>query len=91
MRKLRGPDHPDVATAMGNLADVLVHLDERREAEELYLEALRIRTARFGPSHRLTVRSLRDLERFYHSAGDLAAAEAFRTRAEAAESGEAAM
>ena len=48
LEKDRGPDHPDVATALNNLAILNQQLGRYKEAEPLYLRALSIRQKAFG-------------------------------------------
>jgi hypothetical protein len=42
-RRLRGPEHPDTATNLNNLALLYQDMDDYTKAEPLYQEALRIR------------------------------------------------
>ena len=65
MRKLRGDEHPDVATGMTNLAGLLVKMEQFSEAESLQLEAMEIRRSAFGMAHRETAKSYRLLAEFY--------------------------
>jgi Tetratricopeptide repeat len=46
-----GPEHPTVATGLGNLADVLQELRRYREAEPLYRRALATQEKAFGVAH----------------------------------------
>jgi serine/threonine protein kinase/tetratricopeptide (TPR) repeat protein len=47
-QQLHGPDHPEVAQVMNNLAVTLVSWDKLEEAEPLYRKALTIRKSRLG-------------------------------------------
>ena len=79
MKKLRGEDHPDVATAMSNLAGVLTKTGQEAEAEELLLAGLKIRLETFGETHRETVKSYRLLAGFYEARGEDDRAAEYRT------------
>jgi tetratricopeptide (TPR) repeat protein len=46
-----GPDHPDVATDLNNLALLLRATNRLSEAEPLYRRALAINEASYGPGH----------------------------------------
>ncbi|MGC2220875.1 MAG: tetratricopeptide repeat protein [Methylocella sp.] len=46
-----GPDHPDVATALNNLAQLLSDTNRLAEAEPLMRRALAITEASYGPDH----------------------------------------
>jgi hypothetical protein len=52
-----GPDHPDTATSLNNLAIVLRDQEDLEGARALQERALAIREARLGPDHPSTVRS----------------------------------
>ena len=45
-----GPDHPDVATSLNNLADLYRAMGRYAEAEPLYQRSLEIREASSGPT-----------------------------------------
>jgi len=49
--KALGPDHPDVATAMSNLAVLYANLGRYAEAEPLYKRSLAISEKALGPNH----------------------------------------
>ena len=49
--KALGPDHPDVATALNNLAVLYRHQGRYAEAEPLYKRALAIEEKALGPDH----------------------------------------
>ena len=46
-----GPDHPNVATALNNLAELLRATNRLAEAEPLYRRALAIDERSYGPDH----------------------------------------
>ena len=54
-------DHPNLATAMAQVAIGYVYSERYQEAEEMLREALRIKRLSFGDSHLRVARSLRDL------------------------------
>jgi tetratricopeptide (TPR) repeat protein len=58
-----GPDHPDVATSLNNLASLLSDTNRTGEAEPLVRRALRIREASLGPDHPDVATSLNTLAR----------------------------
>jgi len=49
--KALGPDHPDVAASLNNLALVFSRQGRAQEAEGLLLRALAIQEKAFGPDH----------------------------------------
>jgi tetratricopeptide (TPR) repeat protein len=53
-----GPDHPDVALVLNNLALLLQATNRLGEAEPLYRRALAILERAFGPEHSSTVMRL---------------------------------
>jgi serine/threonine-protein kinase len=73
--KLRGPDHPGVATAANNLAALLMRLDKHDEAEVRLREALDIRRRHFGESHPQTLNSLYSLAGLHLARGQCDQAE----------------
>ena len=50
-QKVLGPEHPDTAGSLNNLASLYQHMGEYAKAEPLYQEALRIRQKVLGPEH----------------------------------------
>jgi CHAT domain-containing protein/tetratricopeptide (TPR) repeat protein len=76
-----GPDHPDVATALGNLA--LLYDDQGRYAEAVPLleRALAIREKALGPDHPDVAQALNNLAKFYWKQGRYAEAEPLLKRA----------
>jgi len=69
-----GPDHPTVASALGNLAAVLATLDDVEGARTMLDRAIAIRRARLGPQHPLLAASLSNLGLNDTHAGDYTAA-----------------
>jgi tetratricopeptide (TPR) repeat protein len=70
----RGPEHPDTATGLNNLALLLKAQGDLAAARPLYERALAIREKEPGPQHPDTGTSLNNLARLLHDQGDLAAA-----------------
>jgi tetratricopeptide (TPR) repeat protein len=79
-----GPDHPDVATSLMQLADVYACWGRGAEAEPLYLRALAIwekAFGLFGPDHPDIAQTLNGLARVYRDQERNAEAQAALTRA----------
>jgi len=60
-----GPEHPNTATSLNNLGDLLQEQGDLAGARPYYERALRILMARLGPNHastRAVQRNLADLE-----------------------------
>src|SRR5256885_7620036 len=72
--KQLGPNHPDVASVLNNLA--VFYTNERRyaEAEKIHLRALAIREKTLPPAHPDIGQSKCNLAVVYHSRGDYAKA-----------------
>ena len=60
-RKSTGPDHPDVATSLNNLAELYRAQGRYADAEPLYKRSLAIREKAFGPDHPDVATSLNNL------------------------------
>jgi non-specific serine/threonine protein kinase/serine/threonine-protein kinase len=75
-KRVLGPEHPDVAASLNDLASLLHDRGKRTEAEPLYREALRIRKKVLGPGHLDTSATLNDLGLLLKQQGDLDGAEA---------------
>ena len=58
-----GPDHPDVAHPLNNLANLYSEQGKYRDAEPLYQRALTIREQQLGPDHPYTKRVRENLAR----------------------------
>jgi tetratricopeptide (TPR) repeat protein len=76
-----GPDHPDVATTLNNLAIVLRTQGDLAGARPLLERALAIREARLGPDHPDTAQSLNSLAESLRVQGDLDSARPLHERA----------
>ena len=72
--KALGPEHPDTATSLNNLARVLQAQGDLAGARPLFERALAIREKALGPEHPDTSRSLNNLARLLQAQGDLAGA-----------------
>jgi CHAT domain-containing protein/tetratricopeptide (TPR) repeat protein len=76
-----GPDHPDTATSLNNLADLYHSQGAYDKAEPLYLRALAIREKTLGPDHPKTATSLNNLALLYVDQGVYAKAKPLYLRA----------
>ena len=76
-----GPDHPDTATDLDNLAWLLEDKGDYAGAEPLYRSALAIRKKALGPDHPDTATSLNNLAGLLEDMGDYAGAEPLYRRA----------
>jgi tetratricopeptide (TPR) repeat protein len=83
--KALGPEHPDTATSLNNLAVLLHDQGDLAGARPLYERALAISEKTQGPEHPDTSRSLNNLANLLHSQGDLAGARPLYERALAIE------
>ena len=79
--KARGPDHPDTAAALNNLALLYDSMGNYAKAEALYQRALKIKEKALGPDHPDTALALNNLAMLYRSMGDYAKAEPLCRRA----------
>ena len=70
-----GPDHPDVATMLNNLAELNRAQGRYAEAEPLYNRSLEIREKALGPDHPSVATALNNLAALYQSQGRYAEAE----------------
>ncbi len=73
--KALGPDHPDVATSLNNLASLYDKQGKYAEAEPLCRRALDIKEKAFGPDHPSVANSLNNLALLYANQGIYAEAE----------------
>ncbi len=73
--KVFGPNHPNVATSMSNLAGLYGAQGKYSEAEPLFKRALAIREKALGPDHLDVAISLNDLAELYRSQGRYTEAE----------------
>jgi len=76
-----GPEHPRVALAIGNIANIKIVQGEYAEAESLYTEGLALSERALGPDHRQCGVFLFNLGRLQHAMGDEPAAQASFARA----------
>ena len=76
-----GPDHPDTAGAMNNLASLLESQGNYTEAEPLYRRSLEICEKKLGPTDPHTAMALDNLAGVLEAKGDTATAESMYRRA----------
>ncbi len=76
-----GPEHPDCASSLNNLAVLYRTLGKYAQAEPLYQRALAIREQQLGADHPKTALSLNNLAVCYQSQGKYAEAEPLFRRA----------
>ena len=73
--KALGPDHPDTAAQLNNLAGLYQYTGRLAEAEPLYERASAITEKALGPDHPDTATPLNNLAGLYQDTGRLAEAE----------------
>ncbi len=73
--KVFGPEHPDTALALNNLADLYRSMGNYARAEPLYKRSLKIKEKVFGPEHPETALALGNLAFLYDNMGNYAKAE----------------
>jgi len=76
-----GPDHPEVATSLNSLAELLRLTGDYGGARPLYERALKIREQVLGPNHRDVTTSLNNLALVLQAIGDYAGARTLFERA----------
>ena len=82
--RIVGPDHPDVAQLLNNLANIYRATGDDARSLETHFRALRIwEKQRGGPYQRGTLLSVGNIARTYAARGDIANALAFQRRADA--------
>ena len=81
IEKTYGPDHPNNAQSLHNLAFLYGEQGAYAKAEPLYLRALVINKKALGPDHPTTAISLNNLAGLYESQGAYAKAESVHLRA----------
>ena len=64
-----GPDHPNVAASLNNLALLYKTQGQYAQAEPLYKRALQIKEKALGPDHPSVVTSLNNLAALYRATG----------------------
>ncbi len=79
--RILGPDHPDVAVALGGLGLLYWMLGEYDQAEPLYQRALRIQEQARGPEHHDLAAPLNNLANLYCTLGKYDQAEPLYKRA----------
>ena len=79
--KISGPDHPDVATGLNNLAGLLRDQGQYAKAEPLCRRALEIDEKAYGPDHPDVAMGLNNLAGLLHAQGQYAKAEPLYRRA----------
>jgi tetratricopeptide (TPR) repeat protein len=79
--QIRGPKHPDVATALTNLALLYHTTGHYTKAEPLLQRALALQEQALGPAHASIALTLNNLAGLYHTMGAYAKAEPFYARA----------
>jgi CHAT domain-containing protein/Tfp pilus assembly protein PilF len=79
--KARGPEHPDTAVSLNNLANLYRATGAYAKAEPLFERALAIREKARGPEHPDTAVSLNNLAELYRATGAYAKAEPLYQRA----------
>jgi tetratricopeptide (TPR) repeat protein len=76
-----GPDHPDTAPSLNNLAELYNIQGKYDLAEPLYKRALAIDEKALGPDHPSTATSLHNLAKLYYTQGKYDLAEPLYKRA----------
>jgi tetratricopeptide (TPR) repeat protein len=79
--KTLGPEHPNVATTLDNLARHHCEQGQHHQAEPLYERALSIMEKAFGPDHPNLAKGLENTARHYRETGRTEEAEILETRA----------
>jgi tetratricopeptide (TPR) repeat protein len=79
--KVLGPDHPNVAIWLNDLANLYLAQGRYADAESLYRRALAMREKTLGPDHPNVAQSLNSLALLYTSQGRYADAEPLNKRA----------
>jgi tetratricopeptide (TPR) repeat protein len=79
--QIYGPDHPNVAIRLNNLANLLNDTNRRAEAEPLMRRALAIDENSHGPDHPTVAINLNTLAQLLHDTNRLAEAEPLMRRA----------
>lgn len=73
-RRLLGDKHPEIATSLSNIADVLHNKGDLAGAERDYLQSLAMYRELLGNEHPFVARTLNNLAFVYHDKGDVRAA-----------------
>jgi tetratricopeptide (TPR) repeat protein len=80
-KKIFGPEHPEFAIELNNLAALYKNLGQYTDAEPLYLQALAIDEQAFGADDPAIAIELNNLADLYSAQGKYAQAESFAKRA----------
>jgi CHAT domain-containing protein/Tfp pilus assembly protein PilF len=75
LEKALGPDHPDVATSINNLAALYLNQGHYGKAETLFQQSLAIREKALAPDHPDVAQSLNNLAALYDDQGQYRKAE----------------
>ena len=67
--KIFGEEHPDIITAMGNLAATFISLEKYADAEKLQMNALSLCNKLLGEEHPNTISTMGNLAATYKSLG----------------------
>lgn len=78
--KTLGSDHPDIATALNNLATLNHYLGANDMAEDFYIRALEIYEESYGKYHPFVATVLVNMVEFYEEIGRKDEAEMFAER-----------
>ena len=78
--KVLGPEHPDVALSLNNLAELYQDQGNYKEAEPLFQRALAIKEKVLGPEHPHVALSLNNLAGLYKDQGNYSEAESLYQR-----------
>ena len=81
--KNAGPNHPDVAASLNNLAELYQTQGQYAQAEPLYKRSLAIMEKALGPNHPDVARSLVNMAALYRKIDRIKEAEKFEARAAA--------
>jgi tetratricopeptide (TPR) repeat protein len=79
--KALGPDHPESATLVNNLAELYRSMGEYAKAQALFQRALKIDEKALGPDHPNVARDLNNLALLYKSKGEYGKVESLYQRA----------
>jgi CHAT domain-containing protein len=80
--KALGPDHPDVALSLNNLAFLYCYMGDYARAEPLYKRSLAIYEKALGPDHPDVAQSLNNLASLYAAKGEFSKAHSLFIRAQ---------
>jgi tetratricopeptide (TPR) repeat protein len=83
MEKTLGPDHPDVATSLNNLAQLYETQGQYAQAEPLFKRSLAISEKALGPDHPDVAQRLENLAALYRATNRTKEAEVLEKRAAA--------